>query len=455
MSMRPSRLALGAIAALLVAVLFLLLRSTAQGERATHLPAQPGAGGDSATPVDSTAVAHGRAAMDSVSARPQPATASQRPSVQVSKPIQEEPPQDCEPGIRLMPPPEERGSLLVQLVDPEGEPVTGASISLHRPDFCDPWDSETRGAARGGKTDGDGRALINRLAGGAWHVVATSTGTGISWRGKQPRGQAHVATNVKPEGQSSATVVLDVGFVIAGRVTWKGRPREISVIARSEIGCEGRACRVEADGTFRIDGLCRGPWRCWASAMPFPMEHWAGPSPPIANSAPVRVTESREDVELTLPAPSTLTGRMPGMDLEHAGGIAANLDTGHRYELRFEDEEFWATGLDPGTYMVIAHDAQGWAVQDGIQVEEGSAVTDIEIAAEPEARVTLPASAVAGRTSFFLNGVRLPEGVVEWTSGRKSYSVPPRHLDVELRLDGRRHSWTVDAISGQTLVLDF
>ena len=183
---------------------------------------------------------------------------------------------------------------------------------------------------------------------------------------------------------------------------------------------------------------------------------------PIANSAPVLVTESREDVELVVSRAASLSGRFVGLNdrerpaSRHAPklvGLAINRDTQHRYALTFKDDAFFARGLDPGSYMIVAGSYVDWGVLDWILLEEEQAVADLRIDAAPAAQISVSLRSDHGRVGVLLNEVRILE--VPMQGGTGIQFVPAGHLEVQASFDGASQAQLIDAVGGQTFELTF
>jgi hypothetical protein len=253
---------------------------------------------------------------------------------------------------------------------------------------------------------------------------------------------------------------LDAGLVIGGRVlTAEGEGVQTIIHLISEAGCGVLTTHTAADGSFWFGGLCRGPWRChagpkgWVHRSDYGWSSAPGDSMPLANSAPVLVTESREDVELVLCRSASMTGRCIGLQTDSRAGSAINRDSKHRYALRFDGEAFAATGLDPGTYMIVATDRKGWGLLDDLVIGAGGALADLEVRLEPEVRLSVSLPSEEARTSLLFDGVLLPP---EHIGGRlRTMSAPAGRLDLEMRLGGSRQVRTIEAVAGQTVEVIF
>ena len=353
------------------------------------------------------------------------------------------------------------GSLRVEVVAPGGSPMSHADVFIHRAEFCvpDPFGSREQS----GRADDQGVKTFDNLAAGPWHVVARTRMTQTHLVPGPRTGQVHVETTVRAGKQTRVVVRLDEGIVIAGRVILPddGTFEGIGVSALSEIGCGIREMTVEADGSFRMEGLCHGPWWCYASTggSGGGLRSWGGTTWAsieeirLSGSAPIVVTESREDVELVLRKSGSISGRIEGMGDGRWRGVAINRESGHRYAMRLDEGSFSAIGLDPGTYMVLAAGEEAWAVLDGVRVEEGSAVSGLEIPVKPAARLSVSSPSDEARTSVFLNGVLLP---TEKVAGfPRMLSVPQGELNVEVHFAGLVQAQSLVAVAGETLELLF
>lgn len=452
---RRDRLALATAVALLAAAWLCLRGPAAERPGGAASPALPSSNGHPAAPGE---------LLDAGSDRSPEAAAEEATLQGPERRPEDVQPQDDRQDFGSRAPREELGTLRVEVVDHEGAPVPGVSISIHRDAFCTQSGSFAPDGSIEGSADGDGVEVFRDLAAGAWHVVATGRGKAISWRGKEPCGQTHVETQVKPDGESRLLVRLDPGLVIAGKVIYPddARYRGMCVTALSEAGCGSREAEVAVDGSFRMEGLCKGPWRCHAGIRNVGRHHLGNTGTtdvPIANSAPVLVMESREDVELVLRRPASLSGRLVGLhDRERRGapqlvGVAINRDTQHRYGLAFEDDVFFARGLDPGSYMIVAGTFFDWGVLDWILVEEESAVRELRIDAVPAARLSVSFRSDHGRVEVLLNEVRILDADVQQFTAIRF--VPAGHLEVHASFDGSSQTEVIDAIGGQTFELSF
>ena len=416
-------------------------RSPAAPEPAQAAPAPPSAPPAAALEHDILDAAQESAGIDWAS----PEAPSQLPELPPAEKPKEDP---SDPHAFLLRRTREGyGSLRVEVVDAVGAAASRAKVEIHRAAICGVEPSTRSHQRVGGNV-----ALFEDLAPGDWHVVA------------EFNGQVHVETLVEPDRETRVLVRTDAGLTLAGKVRHPAgaRLQDLCVTAVSEIGCGTVQIDVAADGTFRMDGLCTGPWRCHAGSRGWGQEHqgWGGgalsPADPVpfANSRSVLVTRSRDDLELVVRRAASLSGRFVGSNISPHFGVAINRASQHRYALRCDHEGFTVAGLDPGPYMLVGTNAEGWGVLDGIQVDEESALTDLEVAIEPAAFIKMSLPSELARTSVRMNGVLLPDELT-MDGLLVTREVPAGQLEVEMRLEGAREVKTIEALAGQTVTLAF
>jgi len=187
-----------------------------------------------------------------------------------------------------------------------------------------------------------------------------------------------------PDGAPAAGAAIEVDFDPAAMVGMGAM--------NAARGADGKATAA-ADGSFRVSGLGKGPFRVTAS-----LDRDAGPDTDEWRARVAGVAAGTSDVLLELRAPVALVGRV----LARSGApvskfrVRAQLpsavffELGEKRDRTFEDENgaFRLEGLDPGTWEVRAS-ADGFGPSLPLQVS-------VPQAGEPLVITLAPAASVGG-----------------------------------------------------------
>jgi hypothetical protein len=213
------------------------------------------------------------------------------------------------------------GAITGRVLDSDGEPVEGATISA------------TAGAMSGGggrNTDEQGRFRVGGLAAGKYRLCAApqnlplppeirTDGTKESHYSATcyPNvlaGKAQASVEVRAGADSSG---MDIRLIetpivrVSGKVSGLPAGARTSVIARQSQGMSSRGASVKPDGTYEVFGM--DPGRYTVRAITSPSGSGALDSQSLPRSAPVEIdvdATNLDHVDLTLMAPFDISGQV-------------------------------------------------------------------------------------------------------------------------------------------------
>lgn len=386
------------------------------------------------------------------------------PSVEEVAPAPEAPPGSGLPGhlpeLRIVL--HEARALRGRAVSQAGDPVAGAGVVAFPEETS--W-REWRGPPPGlaeGVTGADGTFELEEVLAGPCQLLVTASGYA-------PLREEGVEVPAGGGVTDLGDLVLEPESFIAGRVVdpegapvvdasvqaWQS-PRPLS--RRSFVPGPGReSVTTGPDGGFRMGGVADGEYLLKVIEDFTPV--WTSPDPIVVEgSAPVT------GLEIRLPATTTLTGRLVGLEpdeLRGAGVQARLVERGLHAQSPgdvLEDGSYRISGLTPGRWMVAAAAPRsGRQAQGRVEVEAGQteAALDLEFrtgytvtgtvlsAGEPlaGAQVTVQGATFsgAGQVTTGLDGRFRIQGV---SAGRKSLLVQDREAGTmvvqQLQVDGDR-----------------
>jgi carboxypeptidase family protein len=288
-----------------------------------------------------------------------------------------------------------------KVVDESGGGVAGARVQAIPPAWTPEGIRVEYGLAR---TDPSGGFRICSLEPGPHHLRATKDGL----LAKDPE----LLVEVKGGEETSVTLVLTAGRHVAGRVVGEaGRPVGGATVTawpdwRSARGAGAPMRRTPfsqrtetgPDGSFRLTGLGEGPYEIVAS------------KPEVATAERRNVAEDLDDLEIVLPGPTGVAGRVEDAAsgspvrrftillhrIERSAGSIGRSSEGSR---AFLDEEgrFRFAGLRPGEYGVSSR-AEGFVEGEveGIEVAAGGIHDGLRIRLERAAAVRGKVVTIAG-----------------------------------------------------------
>ncbi|HET6201875.1 MAG TPA: carboxypeptidase regulatory-like domain-containing protein [Planctomycetota bacterium] len=283
------------------------------------------------------------------------------------------------------------GAIAGTVVDEAGRPIAGAKV-----DAKAGGDPSTLLAMGDHKVDAseDGSFRLGGLAAGEFGVSAEKDGWKRSKRIKVRVEEGATAKGISlvlPEGNSISGRVLDPkGATAKGVAVYAGFEMKAFSMPDPETlagGTKGYATTKE-DGSFRIGGLGKGPFRIRAKA----------PDESSADASGVK--PGTKDLELRLRAPGGLAGivvdaktglPVPAFSLRTLQTALGMLEVkGREKEFHSEEGAFKWTGLPPGTYTISARAArEGHAPArlENLVVKEGVTTPGLVIELQPEAAV--------------------------------------------------------------------
>jgi hypothetical protein len=255
---------------------------------------------------------------------------------------------------------EKASALEIRVLDSRGKPVDGAWIEVQRTDSPAP--------ERRGRTDAEGRCLLEGIEPGHYEVSARS----------EEQGQARTTLDTT-DGVTARDLVLAKGVEVSGRVSGEsGEPVPGASLSLRPAG-KGAAltAHAAADGTFRFQSVGDGTFRL------------AGSAPDFAETfAPGEVQVAGQEVrglDLRLSRGATLTGKVLGLDPEELGSVlvlAVRPDQASLQPLQGRVDgqgRYRIEGLGPGDWQVVAHQLKGRSLLEPLQIATGrrEAVLDL------------------------------------------------------------------------------
>jgi hypothetical protein len=336
-----------------------------------------------------------------------------------------------------------RTRLVVTLRDASGAPVADRPLWLWRnleTPFGGParrifeWDDRV-GFQR--RTDDRGRAVFECPPGG-WWIGPPADGDDV----------ANVAQFLAvPPGtvEASVDVVADRGLFLRGRVvSSSGEPVPDAIVAARHEFVRGEL-RISSreDGTFVLGPLAAGPYLVEASK-----------DDAIA-SEPVRGLPNGDEIAISIAAGGRISGRVFDAATGQPASALVVCSGAGEFEQWAEavDGPFVVKELRKGVHALVATTEDGRVgIVRGLLVEQGQAVTDVQIALQSAARlrVELRGGPTYATLSIWSAGTLVTTESLRRGIARESV-VPSGRLELALSSGGREIARrTIDAPTGET-----
>jgi protocatechuate 3,4-dioxygenase beta subunit len=336
---------------------------------------------------------------------------------------------------------EKASALEIRVLDSQGKPVDGAWIEVQR------TDSPT--SERRGRTDAEGRCLLDGIEPGRYEVSARS----------EEQGQARTTLDATA-GVTARELVLAKGVEVSGRVSDEsGEPVPGASLSLRPVGKGATlTAHAAADGTFRVQSVGDGTFRLSGSAPDF-----------AETFAPAEVQVAGQEIrglDLRLSRGTTLTGRVLGLDPEELGSVlvlAVRPDQASFQPLQGRVDgqgRYRIEGLGPGDWQVVAHQMKGRSLLEPLQIATGrrEAVLDLRF----QTGFTLSGQVLVDRAPFAGAEVQVftrDRSVQAQTGPDGRFQVPDlpadsyslRVLDLEHGLSATR---SVEVIGDQAITLE-
>jgi hypothetical protein len=263
------------------------------------------------------------------------------------------------------------------VVDPDRQPVAGAAVDLIRsgsgrrsPLPCGLLDRDKC------RTTGADGAVETRIVEGQYDVRVSGDFVPVILGGKSLTARS-----------SPLVVTVDRGAEVSGRVLFSdGTPAaDARIVTSGAAGAFGSNATADANGAFTLKRLPRTALALVANTAD---------EPPI-HSAPVNVTPPARNVAITIPAPARIEGRVidratsqPVTSFNVVAGQRQMTRSGGGLDVNSADGTFVLKRVQPGSVelRVTAPGYVAGSVSD-LLVEEGKALTGVEVKLEQGARV--------------------------------------------------------------------
>ncbi len=248
--------------------------------------------------------------------------------------------------LRLEPP----GGILARVVDPDGEPVPGAELTVMGAD-----DRIVRTA------DGRGEARVELLTPGTWRVYGEAKGWAM----------ARSEVSVEAGKTAETTLRLEPSGVVIGTVLGL-EPEELHVCRIT--GGRGVEAQPDGDGRFRLEGVRIGRVQ---------VTGWLwGDGRKRTVATEVTDAEHPAEVEIDFSTGVTLSGRVLRGRRGFAGSAVTATPPGGREGNSVtadDDGRFEIRDLDPGPLEVVARDLQGRPVASKSVTAESDTWVELEV----------------------------------------------------------------------------
>lgn len=271
-----------------------------------------------------------------------------------------------------------RSTMVGRITDPDGEPVENALVrarSRH---------GSLRALEESDRTDADGCYQVLLKAGVAFEVVAEPDGA--TWAPTWLAGGAPESLPTVSGGPLRIDATLRPGASLSGRVSMPSQHDAVAVLPLGDAyGGVPREVPVK-DGTYRFAGLPAGVYQVRVTTAIGTRGHATrGSTSEQARTVTLSEGESVDDLDVALPAPTVVTGRLagpagapaPGQRLTFVDGwgptitrsVAARTDRRGRYRVE----------LGPGTWLIRTGEDCSPAVLPSVKVRPSPSVLRREL----------------------------------------------------------------------------